>query len=140
MLDSDPVSGGFKNISVGLAQVGRARSVIRCNTVTGHFPSMAESTAWVCRERAPGGNRDVKLTKSGSEIFPVALTGCGISSVSRSSSSQPPTRQGREMAAVEIVQVGILAGGSCWRSRGSKYCRGQNFWGVRSGGSREYTR
>nr|XP_032651331.1 zinc finger protein 2-like [Chelonoidis abingdonii] len=67
---------------------------------------MAESRMSVCRERA-WGNCDVKLTKTGSETPTTALlprTGCRMTSMFCSSSSQPAVGQGREMAAEESVQ------------------------------------
>ncbi|XP_050791659.1 zinc finger protein 560-like isoform X2 [Gopherus flavomarginatus] len=67
---------------------------------------MTESRVSACRERA-WGNYDVKLTKTGSETPTTALlpqTGCRMTSMFCSSSSQPGVGQGREMAAVESVQ------------------------------------
>ncbi|XP_050804201.1 zinc finger protein 383-like isoform X2 [Gopherus flavomarginatus] len=93
-----------KNVSVGLTwQEGPS---LHCNKEIKHVPSTAESRMSVWRQRA-WENRDVRLTKTCSETSTtalLALPGCRMTSMFRSSSSQPPMTEGREMAAVEPAQ------------------------------------
>nr|XP_032624595.1 E3 ubiquitin-protein ligase TRIM7-like [Chelonoidis abingdonii] len=67
---------------------------------------------------------DVAPESKGTEAVGCGKEGGRVTPTFGSRLSQPPMGQGRELAVVEPVQVGIIAGlvvGSCWRGRGRKY-------------------